>query len=172
VSVITISDRAFRGEYPDLSGPEIQSLIRERFPEAEVSREIVEDERECIVSAFERHSAADYILTTGGTGISPRDLTPETTRDYCERDLPGVAEALRAESLKETPFAMLSRGYAGIKGDTIIINFPGSVKAARLCTSVLLPVMEHGIEMIQGLDHGSDRGSHGSHGSGHARRGG
>ena len=153
VSVITISDRAFRGEYEDLSGPEIQSLVSERFPDAEVSREIVEDEAESIVSAFQRHSEADYILTTGGTGISPRDLTPETTRSYCDRALPGISETLRAQSLRETPFAMLSRGFAGVKGRTIVVNFPGSVKAARLCTRVLLPIMEHGIEMLRGRDH-------------------
>ncbi len=153
VSVITISDRASRGEYEDLSGPEIESLILERFPEAEVRRDIVPDEPERITAAFDKWACSDYILTTGGTGISQRDRTPEVTEQYCERALPGIAEILRAESYAETPFAMLSRGFAGLKGSTIIVNFPGSQKAARLCTRVLLPVMQHGISMLRGESH-------------------
>ena len=153
VSVITISDRASRGEYPDLSGPEIVSILREAFPEVRVAAEVVPDESEAIVAAFQRHLQADFILTTGGTGLSDRDMTPEATRGYCERELPGIAEALRAESYKETPTAVLSRGVAGIRGDTIIVNFPGSVKAVRLCTRVLIPVMEHALSMLRGEGH-------------------
>jgi molybdenum cofactor synthesis domain-containing protein len=153
VSVITISDRASRGEYPDRSGPEIVSILREAFPEVRVAAEVVPDESEAIVAAFQRHLQADFILTTGGTGVSDRDVTPEATRGYCERELPGIAEALRAESYKETPAAVLSRGVAGIRGDTIIVNFPGSVKAVRLCTRVLIPVMEHALSMLRGEGH-------------------
>jgi len=160
VSVITISDRASRGEYPDLSGPEIRALILERFPDAEVDGEIVGDDRKSILSALRRHAGSDFILTTGGTGVSPRDLTPEATAGYCDRGLPGIAEALRAESLKETPFAMLSRGYAGARGGSIIVNFPGSLKAVRLCTRVLLPVMEHGVRMLRGEGHEHARDEH------------
>jgi molybdopterin adenylyltransferase len=80
-------------------------------------------------------------------------VTPEATRGYCERELPGIAEALRAESYKETPTAVLSRGVAGIRGETIIVNFPGSVKAVRLCTRVLIPVMEHALSMLRGEGH-------------------
>jgi len=153
VSVITISDRSFRGEYPDRSGPEIVSILREAFPEVRVATEVVPDETEAIVAAFERNRQADFILTTGGTGISSRDVTPEATRAYCERELQGIAEALRAESYRETPTAVLSRGYAGIKGSTIIVNFPGAVKAVRLCTRVLIPVMEHALSMLRGEGH-------------------
>jgi molybdopterin adenylyltransferase len=153
VSVLTISDRASRGEYPDRSGPEIASILRESFPEARIDVEVVPDEARAITAAFENHRQADFILTTGGTGISERDVTPETTREYCERELPGIAEALRAESYRETPTAVLSRGVAGIRGTTIIVNFPGSVKAVRLCTRVLIPVMEHALSMLSGEGH-------------------
>jgi molybdopterin adenylyltransferase len=115
--------------------------------------EVVPDEAQAIVAAFQRNGQADFILTTGGTGISPRDVTPEATSNYCDRELPGIAEILRAESYKETPTAVLSRGYAGIKGNTIIVNFPGSVKAVRLCTQVLIPVMEHALSMLHGEGH-------------------
>jgi molybdopterin adenylyltransferase len=154
VSVITISDRASTGAYEDLSGPEIESLIRQRFPEAEVRRAVVPDEPDRITAAFEACADSDYILTTGGTGLAPRDRTPEATEAYCDRALPGIAEILRSESYAETPFAMLSRGFAGVKGNTIIVNFPGSVKGARLCTRILLPVMEHGLQMLRGEGHG------------------
>jgi molybdopterin adenylyltransferase len=153
VTVITISDRASRGEYPDRSGPQIVSILREAFAEARIATEVVPDEAEAIVAAFRRHQRADFILTTGGTGISARDVTPEVTRGFCERELPGIAETLRAESYKETPTAVLSRGVAGIKGSTIIVNFPGSVKAVRLCTRVLIPVMEHALGMLHGEGH-------------------
>ncbi|UCF98165.1 MAG: MogA/MoaB family molybdenum cofactor biosynthesis protein [Spirochaetaceae bacterium] len=153
MSVITISDRASRGEYEDRSGPEIVSILCQAFPAAEVRTEVVPDEAEAIVAAFKRNRHSDFILTTGGTGISARDVTPETTRGYCDRELPGIAEVLRTESYRETPTAVLSRGSAGIKGSTIIVNFPGSVKAVRLCTRVLIPVMEHALSMLRGEGH-------------------
>ena len=153
VTVITISDRAAKGVYQDLSGPEFEKIIRKAYPDSEVIREIVPDEKEAVSAVFDRHAGSDYILTTGGTGISPRDITPEVTEAYCDRSLPGVAEVLRTESYRETKNAMFSRGYAGLKGNTIIVNFPGSVKAARLCAKTLVPVMEHGIKMILGKGH-------------------
>jgi molybdopterin adenylyltransferase len=153
VSVITISDRASRGQYEDRSGPRIVSMLRDALPEAEVETEVVPDEREAILGAFRRHQQADFIFTTGGTGIGARDVTPETTRGYCDRELPGIAETLRAESYKETPMAVLSRGWAGVRGNTIIVNFPGSLNAAVLCTRLLLPVMEHALRMLHGEGH-------------------
>lgn len=153
VCVITISDRASRGQYEDRSGPQIVSILREASAGNEIRREIVPDEIQSIHEAFDRHTDADFILTTGGTGISSRDVTPEATRGYCERELPGIAEILRAESYKETPTAVLSRGIAGIRGNTIIVNFPGSVKAVRLCTRVLIPIMEHALSMLRGEGH-------------------
>ncbi|MEW5817546.1 MAG: MogA/MoaB family molybdenum cofactor biosynthesis protein [Spirochaetota bacterium] len=153
VTVITISDRASRGIYPDESGPAIEALLKEHFPTIDIYRALVPDEEAAIISAFEKHTDSDYIFTTGGTGISKRDVTPEATQKYCDKELPGIAEVLRAESYKETPTAIFSRGYAGIKGNTIIINFPGSIKAVRLCTQTVLPAMEHGIKMMRGEGH-------------------
>jgi molybdopterin adenylyltransferase len=153
VAVITISDRAFRGEYQDLSGPAIVELINDSTVEANVSLTIVPDEKTLIRKAIQDHLGNDYILTTGGTGIGPRDLTPEVTADICEKELPGIAEMLRFESYIETKNAVFSRGYSGLRGNTIIVNFPGSVKAVSLCTKLMLPVMEHGIKMLIGGKH-------------------
>jgi molybdenum cofactor synthesis domain-containing protein len=153
VAVITISDRAFRGEYQDQSGPTIVETINESNIEANVSLIIVPDEKKQIRTAILNNLGKDYIFTTGGTGISPRDVTPEVTAEICDRELPGIAEMLRLESYKETKNAIFSRGYSGIKDNTIIVNFPGSVKAASLCTRLMLPVMEHGIKMLQGGKH-------------------
>ncbi len=155
VAVITISDRAAEGIYEDLSGPEIESIVKDSFPGVQVSREIVPDQREEILAAFAKYQSGevDYIITTGGTGISPRDITPEVTAEYCDRELPGIAEILRAESYRETRNAMLSRGFAGLKGNTFIVNFPGSLNAVRFCTKLLIPVMEHGLKMLRGGGH-------------------
>jgi molybdopterin adenylyltransferase len=163
LAVITISDRASRGEYEDLSGPAIETLLREAFPEADIVRDLVPDRADLIRAAFERLIGADYIFTTGGTGISPADLTPETSEAYCDKSVPGIAEMLRMQSYAQTPNALFSRGYAGIKGTTIIVNFPGSVKAASFCISLLIPVLKHGVRMLRGEDHGT----HGNHGKVH-----
>jgi len=153
IAVITISDRASRGEYEDLSGPKIVEFIKAGPVEANVTVSIVPDEKEEIRAALLENIGKDYIFTTGGTGISPRDVTPEVTEEICEKALPGISEMLRAESYNETPFAVFSRGYAGMKGNTIIVNFPGSVKAVTLCTKLLLPLLEHGKKMLAGGKH-------------------
>jgi len=153
VTVITISDRASKGEYEDRSGPEIESILREQLPGAAVNRAVVADEEEAILQALRENTGADFILTTGGTGIGPRDLTHDVTERYCDRALPGISELLRTESYRETKTAILSRGYAGVKGRTIIVNFPGSIKAVRLCTLTLAPVMEHAVKMLRGEGH-------------------
>jgi len=153
VAVITISDRASRGEYEDISGPEIEKEIRARYPSAEVSRFVVPDEPKEILSALESQAGVDFILTTGGTGLSLRDVTPEVTRRFCEKEIPGIAETLRAQSYEETPAAMLSRAFAGLRGSTVVVNFPGSPKAVRLCMRVLGPVMEHALRMIHAEGH-------------------
>ena len=152
-AVITISDRASRGIYEDLSGPEIESILNKIIPSCKTERVIVQDEEKDILKALKSFEGYDFILTTGGTGIGPRDVTPEITEKYCDRELPGISETLRAESLKETNSAMLSRGYSGMKDNTIIVNFPGSVKAVRLCTRVIAPVMIHAVKMIKGEGH-------------------
>lgn len=153
VAVITVSDRAFKGEYHDHSGPTIVEMINESPLEANVSLTIVPDDKAQIKTAIMHNLGKNYIFTTGGTGISPRDITPEVTQEICEKELPGISEMLRNESYKETPFAVFSRGYCGIRGRTIIVNFPGSVKAVTICTKLMLPIMEHGIHMLQGGKH-------------------
>jgi molybdopterin adenylyltransferase len=153
IAVITISDRASRGEYDDLSGPVIERDLMARFPAAVVSRAIVPDEPDRILAALQSAASSDFILTTGGTGISPRDITPEITAKFCDREIPGIADAIRSASLAEAPAAMLSRGYAGMRGTCIVVNFPGSVKAVRLCLQVIAPVMEHALRMLRGEGH-------------------
>lgn len=153
IAVITVSDRAFRGEYEDLSGPKIKEIIENSGIKSRISLSVVPDEKEAIQQAIEDRIGADYIFTTGGTGISSRDFTPDVTRGICDLELPGISELLRRESYRETKFAVFSRGYSGLKGKTIIVNFPGSLKAVTLCTRLMLPVMEHGIQMIEGGKH-------------------
>jgi molybdenum cofactor synthesis domain-containing protein len=156
ISVITVSDRAFRGEYEDLSGPEVERAIAAALSGAEISREVAPDEEAAIMAAFDRAAAggADWIVTTGGTGPGPRDRTPEATRAWIDRELPGIAEALRSLSLAETVFAALSRALAGMKGSCIVVNLPGSPAAARLGASFLVRIMEHGTAMARGEGHG------------------
>lgn len=153
VAVITVSDRAHKGEYKDLSGPKIKQIIEESEVRAEVSLILVPDEKKAIRETLVESLDKDYILTTGGTGISPRDITPDVTREVCDKEVPGISEYLRQESFKETRYGVFSRGFSGIKGQTMIINFPGSVKAVTLCTQLLLPVLEHGKKMIRGGKH-------------------
>jgi molybdopterin adenylyltransferase len=159
IAVITISDRAARGEYADLSGPRIREILEQRLPGAEVAVTVVPDEAGAISAAIRDNLDRDYILTCGGTGLSPRDITPETCARICDRDVPGISEWLRRESLQETPHAVFSRAYSGMKGNTIIVNFPGSLRGAELCAGLLASVMAHGRDMVRG-------GGHPSHGHG------
>ena len=153
VAVITISDRASKGIYEDLSSPAIETILKENLENIEVSRLIIPDEKKQILDALKKFNICDFIFTTGGTGISDRDITPDICEDYCEKSLSGISEILRIESYKETPNAMLSRGYAGIKDKTIIVNFPGSVKAVILCIKILIPIMEHAVKMLNNEGH-------------------
>lgn len=153
VAVITVSDRAYQGEYKDLSGPKIKELIQESDLSVNVTLSVVPDEREAIRAEIIKNLDKDYIFTTGGTGISSRDITPDVTKEICEKELPGISEFMRRESHSETPYAVLSRAYSGMKGKTIIVNFPGSVKAVTLCTKLILPIMEHAKEMMWGGKH-------------------
>ena len=151
-AVVTVSDRGSRGERADGSGPRIEALLKERGYDI-VHREIVPDEageieRALVRLADERDVA--LVLTTGGTGFSPRDVTPEATERACTRMVPGIPEAMRAASLKVTPRGMLSRGAAGIRGGTLIVNLPGSPKAAIENLESVLPALEHGLEMLRG----------------------
>jgi len=146
--VLTISDRCAAGEAEDVSGQVLEDALREAGYEV-VRRAIVPDER-ALIAGWLRDACdtCDLILTTGGTGFAPRDVTPEATREVLEREAPGIAELLRLEGLKKTPFAALSRGVAGIRGRTLIINLPGSPRAVREGLEVLLPLLPHAIELI------------------------
>lgn len=153
VLVLTISDRAFGNIYEDVSGKEIEQRLQAHFPEVHITREIVPDEIEMIQAMFQQYSEYDFILTTGGTGLSERDVTPEATEAFCDRLVPGIAEILRNESYKQTPNAMLSRAVAGIKEKTLIVNLPGSVKGATFCTELLVPILSHATKMMRGEGH-------------------
>ena len=153
VGILTISDRASAGEYVDRSGPVIAEIIGRLTPWQISQQAIVSDDREGIARtllAWCDEGAVSLILTTGGTGFAPRDNTPEATRQVIEREAPGIAEALRAESLKITRHAMLSRGIAGIRGRTLIINLPGNPKACKEGLDTLLPVLPHALELLNG----------------------
>jgi molybdopterin adenylyltransferase len=150
--IITVSDKGSRGEREDTSGPEIAGMI-ERLGFEIVGRRIIPDEKEMIRVALLEwcdSGKTDLILTTGGTGVSPRDVTPDATREVIEREIPGMAEAMRRQSAAVTPHAMISRALAGIRGQTLIVNLPGSPKGARENLSVLLPALPHAIEKIKG----------------------
>lgn len=149
--ILTLSDRSSRGERPDSSGPALAALI-----EAEgwfVARQsLLPDEESAIRETLVEWSDSgqvDVILTTGGTGFSPRDVTPEATRAIIEREAPGLAEAMRAASLKITPHAMLSRIVTGIRKRTLIVNLPGSPKGAVENLQVILPVIPHAVQLLR-----------------------
>ena len=152
VAIITISDRGAKGLREDTSGPLIKEMIKE-LPGEVIHYEIVPDEKEKIVEALERNAdelLADLILTTGGTGVSPRDVTPEATLEVIEKEVPGFSEAMRAESLKKTPHAMISRAVCGIRGRSLIVNLPGSPKGVRENLTVILPALPHALSKIKG----------------------
>ena len=149
-AVLTVSDRSFRGERPDGAGPLAASLL-EAAGYRVLETALVPDEQPDIEAALIRLAGlAALVITTGGTGFSPRDVTPEATSAVCERMAPGIPEAMRAASLAVTPRAMLSRAAAGIRGGTLIINLPGSPKAARENLEAVLPALEHGLKMLLG----------------------
>lgn len=152
VMVLTISDRAYAGEYEDLSGPEIEKIIS-GIPGADIERRVVPDDAGMIVKAMEEALDKNVIITTGGTGLGPRDITPEVTADFCDRMAPGIAEYLRARSLEETLNAVVSRGVAGIKGRTVVVNLPGSVKGAGFCARLLTGILPHACRMAAGDGH-------------------
>ena len=151
-AILTVSDRSFRGERPDEAGPLAASLL-EGAGYRVIETALVPDEQPDIEAALIRLAdevRAALVVTTGGTGFSPRDVTPEATAAVCPRMVPGIPEAMRAASLAVTPRAMLSRAAAGIRGGTLIINLPGSPKAARENLEAVLPALEHGLKMLLG----------------------
>ena len=153
VLVLTISDRASEGIYEDKSGPAIEEILIKDIPESKVTRIVVSDDPGEIEKALIENLDNDFILTTGGTGIGPRDNTPDITGKICDRLIPGIAELLRAESRRQTMNAVLSRGTAGVKEKTVIINLPGSERGARFCAELLVPILPHTVKMLAGKGH-------------------
>ena len=146
-AVLTVSDRVSRGEAEDRSGDTLAELLA--ADGYAVERRVVPDEADEIAAAIEDlASAARVVLTTGGTGLAPRDVTPEATRTVLQREAPGIAEALRADSIAKTPHGLLSRGAAGVVGSTLVVNLPGSVGGCRDGYAVLRPALGHALSLL------------------------
>ena len=151
IGIITISDRSARGERDDASGPVLRQQMLDQGWEV-IREKIVPDDFHVIketLTAWADDGDLDLVLTTGGTGFSPRDITPEATQAVIDRAAPGLVEAMRAASLQITPHAMLSRAIAGIRKNTLIVNFPGSPKAATENLAVILPVLPHAVQLLR-----------------------
>ncbi len=150
VAVLTISDKGSKGEREDLSGQLISDILKHIGAEVKYY-EILPDEKKLIKEKLTHYSGrVDLIFTTGGTGVSPRDVTPDATLEVIDKEIPGIVEAMRSEGLKKTRKSMLSRSVAGIKGETLIINLPGSPKAVRESLEVILDTLPHAVEKIKG----------------------
>jgi len=151
-AVVTVSDRSFRKERADASGPAVAEVLA-TLPASVEQQIVVPDERQLISKAL-CHFADDLdmelVVTTGGTGVDPRDVTPEATWDVIDREIPGMAEVMRAESQKKVPTAMLSRAVVGVRGKTLIVNLPGSPAGAKENLEAVLSVLPHAIEKIRG----------------------
>ncbi|MGB4704874.1 MAG: MogA/MoaB family molybdenum cofactor biosynthesis protein [Candidatus Saccharicenans sp.] len=153
IAIVTVSDRSSRGEREDLSGPALKNLIEEKGALTKTMA-VVPDDKEAIkhklIELSDAPDAPEIILTTGGTGISKRDVTPEATKEVIEKEIPGMAEAMRACSLQKTPLAMLSRAVCGVRNQTLIINLPGSVRGAMENLQAILPALAHAVEIVRG----------------------
>lgn len=152
LAVITISDRCSQGLMEDTAGPAVAELLRAEWPDARIEAALLPDEEDAIAMLLEQFAAdgAALVVTVGGTGFSPRDRTPEATRRVIDREAPGLAEAMRSLGAAENRYAWLSRGVAGLKGATIMLNLPGSKRGATQSLGSILPLLKHGIEVAQG----------------------
>ena len=154
-AILTISDAGSKGERADTSGDAIAEMMAREGHE-QVRRAIVPDERDQVSDTLRQWcdgGDVDLVLTTGGTGLGPRDVTPEATRDVLDVEAPGIAEAMRMRTLEHTPFAMLSRSVAGVRSGCLVINLPGSPTGVRQCLEVALPAIPHAVAMIMSARH-------------------
>jgi molybdopterin adenylyltransferase len=153
-AVVTVSDKGYAGEREDASGPLLANLLRKMGAEV-VSQTVVPDEQapiEAVLIELADEVRVDLVVTTGGTGPAPRDVTPEATQAVVERPMPGLAEVLRSEGYRKTPMAAISRGVSGIRGGTLFVNLPGSPRAVREGMETLSPILPHAIKMLRGVD--------------------
>jgi molybdopterin adenylyltransferase len=153
-AVVTVSDKGYAGEREDASGPLLANLLRKMGAEV-VSQTVVPDEQapiEAVLIELADEVRVDLVVTTGGTGPAPRDVTPEATQAVIERPMPGLAEVLRSEGYRKTPMAVISRGVSGIRGGTLFVNLPGSPRAVREGMETLSPILPHAIKMLRGVD--------------------
>ncbi len=151
-AVLTISDRCSRGLMTDTAGPAVISRLKEQWPDVKIHGRLLMDDEEAIVAALKElcMGGADLVLTVGGTGLGPRDCTPEATRKVIEREAPGLAEAMRAKGAEGNPYAWLSRGVAGLRGKTLIVNLPGSRRGAEESWIAIAALVRHGLEVARG----------------------
>lgn len=152
LAVLTVSDRCSQGLLTDTAGPAVVALLKQHWPEAEIRTDLVSDDEDAIAAILEKLSreGAALALTVGGTGLGPRDHTPEATRRVIDREAPGLAEAMRKNGAELNPFAWLSRGVAGLKGSMLVVNLPGSQRGAEESLTSILALVKHGLEIAAG----------------------
>jgi len=152
LGVLTISDRCSRGEMTDTAGAAVVALLRQHWPDAEIQTGLLPDDEDAIVEELRRlcGAGAALVVTVGGTGLGPRDRTPEATRRVIDREAPGLAEAMRVQGALQNKYAWLSRAVAGLQGSTLIVNLPGSKRGAEESLVTILPLLKHGIEVAAG----------------------
>jgi len=152
IAVITISDRCSQGLMTDTAGPAVAAVVKREWPQADVRSALLADDEDAIAETFVNMSGlgAALALSVGGTGLGPRDRTPEATRRVMDREAPGLAEAMRAKGAERNSYAWLSRGVAGLRGNMLIVNLPGSQRGAEESLEAILPLLRHGVEVIGG----------------------
>lgn len=152
LAVLTVSDRCSQGQLADTAGPAVVALLRQAYPQPELWTGLLPDDEDSIASTLEQlcSQSATLILTVGGTGLGPRDRTPEATRRVIDREAPGLAEAMRSLGAAQNPYAWLSRGIAGLKGSTLVVNLPGSQRGAVQSLASILNLIKHGLQVAAG----------------------